>query len=443
MDGINTELSKGSLDPLGKSFWNANDKKIHKEFRTSLGKHLDSPSVEILRREGLLVDFQKEEKSKTGMSRVIVDPVRFNTRGSEVITGTYRFTSGELPQHLRQKAARTWLAINNALLKDDLCLIDSHPGNFGIEGESKLVWLDLGSIQPVETGLEGVREFRSSYEFPLKIISKYPEMAGFIRSGLDRSQWLFRRTYSYFSKWPVVQYKNFGLVMGMITLASRNGYRLPSRRIRSIALKFLSLRLPRKIESRGYWARYSQRESYSEQTLTLREILVRDIVETLQGSSILDLAGSDGRFLWLVRKNNCTHLLVDTEDSGVSKFTRFISETQKTLPDGSSFTGLVRHFGSQDFRADIVLALAVTHHLSLSQGWDFKLISSHLSKVSKQHVVLDFMPKGVGKYQSQYSTMPDWYSLENFITALEREFSRVTIIEESKKLDRIIILCSK
>lgn len=328
-------------------------------------------------------------------------------------------------------------------MRDGLCLIDAHPANFAIDENSQLFWIDIGSIQPMKNGLEGIREYRSFYEFPLKIMTKYPEISDFIRAGLDKHHRIFRRGYSFFTKIPVVQYKNFGLFMGFLTLMHRNGYSVPANLIRRISLGFLSLKLPKQIKSKGYWSKYADRDSYPNVPSDTREKSVVAAVKELDGSSILDAAGSDGKFLWLVRKNDCTHLLTDTEDSGVSKFTKFISQKPDGLPSNSVFTGLVRDFRSGDFRADIVLALAITHHLSLSQWWSFESIADHLYELSKKYVVVEFMPNGVGKYQSQYFEIPNWYSLDNFVEVFESKFSNVKIVRETRNSNRVLITCQK
>lgn len=435
-------IKKRSLDPLGEPLWDEEKGVVFKEFPEEKGIHLDSRAVRQAVKEELIIGFEKVATGESGLGRVQTFPCKFSSVGN-AIPGSHKFEAGEIPQQLRLRAAKNWLKINKMLVKEGLCLIDAHSANFAIDKNSKLIWVDLGSIQPIQNGLEGIREYRSYYEFPLKIIARYPELSPFMRAGLDRGYRIYRRGYSYLTKVPVVQFKDFGLLTGFWTLLHRNKVPVPRTFIRKMSLTFLSLRLPNRIRSKGYWSSYPNRDSYSASPADGREKIIVDVVSKLHGSSILDVAGSDGRFLWLVRKADCIHLLTDTDDTGVSKFTQFISKASDGLPNNSVFTGLVRDFRSHEFKADIVLALAITHHLALSQWWSFESIADHLCQLTNKHVVVEFMPNGVGKYQSQYVETPDWYSLEIFLNELNKKFSSVTIVEETKSTDRILLICSE
>ena len=91
------------------------------------------------------------------------------------------------------------------------------------------------------------------------------------------------------------------------------------------------------------------------------------------------------------------------------------------------------------YRADMVIALAITHHLLLAQNLTIEFIMNRLKKFTNKYVAVEFMPMGL--YSSEFDkvpNIPEWYNVDWF----KKEFSKYFSLLEQKELDtnRIIFI---
>jgi len=113
--------------------------------------------------------------------------------------------------------------------------------------------------------------------------------------------------------------------------------------------------------------------------------------------------------------------------------------------------------GYNRFRSDIVLALALTHHLMLREGFRLEYILSEFSKYCNRFAFIEFMPLGLW-VPGVKASVPDWYNEEyfeeifrkyfNLIVKEKLEENRILFIGEIKKTQEIshnvsIIRCEK
>jgi hypothetical protein len=93
-------------------------------------------------------------------------------------------------------------------------------------------------------------------------------------------------------------------------------------------------------------------------------------------------------------------------------------------------------------RSDMALALAVTHHLSLSQGISFETIARTLSIYTRRDLLVEFMPFGLGIGKPS-ANLPTWYTLENFIAAFQPHFEKIEVLPTDAACNnRILLVCS-
>jgi hypothetical protein len=59
--------------------------------------------------------------------------------------------------------------------------------------------------------------------------------------------------------------------------------------------------------------------------------------------------------------------------------------------------------------SDVVFALALTHHLILSQNYDIHAIFSTISMYSRKYVYIEFCPLGLWS-NGKAPPFPDWYN---------------------------------
>ena len=87
-------------------------------------------------------------------------------------------------------------------------------------------------------------------------------------------------------------------------------------------------------------------------------------------------------------------------------------------------------------QCDMVLALAIIHHLALGQGLSFPRIAAIFGGLAKKYLCVEFvglddaMITGDRSFFPAYDASPgsfEWYSLDNFVAALRPVFPSVEI----------------
>ena len=77
-------------------------------------------------------------------------------------------------------------------------------------------------------------------------------------------------------------------------------------------------------------------------------------------------------------------------------------------------------------QSDIVFALALTHHLILSQGISLLVLLNTLSHLTHQYIVIEFMPLGLWDGKNA-PPIPDWYNINWFRVHFEKYFMLIVV----------------
>lgn len=88
-------------------------------------------------------------------------------------------------------------------------------------------------------------------------------------------------------------------------------------------------------------------------------------------------------------------------------------------------------------KSDIVMALAVTHHLILTQQYQINDIFNTLKSYSNKYVFVEFMPLGLWNGHNN-PTVPDWYTVDWFKEHFEKYFKLLKIDHYEK--NRILFI---
>ena len=81
------------------------------------------------------------------------------------------------------------------------------------------------------------------------------------------------------------------------------------------------------------------------------------------------------------------------------------------------------------FRADIVLALGLIHHLCINQDLSVKLFCEMLMKYADKGIILEFVDKNDKHVKSWNKKIPADYSLNSVTAYLEQKFSNTKKIK--------------
>jgi hypothetical protein len=87
-----------------------------------------------------------------------------------------------------------------------------------------------------------------------------------------------------------------------------------------------------------------------------------------------------------------------------------------------------RHSLEERSPADVTMALALIHHLAITNHSPFSQVASYFAKISK-HLIIEFVPKGDSKVELLLSAFSrnkfEGYTEENFEAAFSKYFKLV------------------
>lgn len=434
---VEIKISDGS-DPLGPTFLDDKKRMVFKEFQSELGTHLNQGEVQKLVKAGLLNEFSMK-KVNAKMSRLESSVVDYSFSNIP-LAGVQNFLPGELPQYTRFRIGKMWLDMNMSLRRNNLCVFDAHLGNIGFLGMGRPVWIDIGSIQQIETGFEGFREYGDFFERPIIALMKYPGLESFVRAGLNQGLGLTRMAYRHLSKIPVLKFKGWGFWSGVLAIAHRWDFWAPKRLMRTSALCYLYLRLLGiKLE---YWVRCLPNRLAEPKKHYPNLDQVRRLVSKLKPSSVNVIADLNEKDLLQLQIPYTDHLFLSPYDWQVSRWARRIDQTQNASPTRGKFIGLVRDLPHHNTPADVTVLLGFESEIFLMHKWNFETLSEHLSHISRFGVILRFNPNLKLRSRVLTPSLPEWYILDGLTSSLKKHFSEVTVLEGANASEPLLY-CSK
>jgi hypothetical protein len=93
-------------------------------------------------------------------------------------------------------------------------------------------------------------------------------------------------------------------------------------------------------------------------------------------------------------------------------------------------------------RCDMVLAFGLVHYLVFEQHLNFDLIARGLSAFSRKWLTVEFIDRQDQYVRERLSSRSSWYSLENFVNVLRREFAELHKFPSNEE-HHWILLCER
>jgi len=197
-------------------------------------------------------------------------------------------------------------------------------------------------------------------------------------------------------------------------------------------------------EDKTEWGDYYSDTNYSEKSFEEKKKIISSAIETINPKIVWDLGANTGIFSRLASNHGINTISFDIDPLAVER--NYLESTknneQNILPLISDLTNPSSNIGwNNDERqsflergpADLVFALALVHHLAISNNVPINKIAEFFSTISKS-LIIEFIPKSDSQVKRLLSTREDIfenYNEQNF----EEEFSKFFKIISSKKLD--------
>lgn len=323
------------------------------------------------------------------------------------------------------------LLINSYLNEHGLVLRDPHRSNFVMENNtSKLV--DLGSIENLtHDGDLTIDYLLKCYVYPIALFNS-GKFYQYKNCSLSDDLPDLKEVCSVVYKNPLIRWVYDKLHRFSIA----NSYRVSTKlkvnhkfitKVQSICRLYLKKKYNTLIKVKqhkngSFWSNY---QSNSKKT----DPRYQNVLKILQteidiGSTILEIAGNQGKFSALVADNFPTVKICcsDYDLLATEKAYENLSKYRNTSVlwldvfrnDGRIYDGPL----SERIKSDTIIALALVHHLVLSQGLTFVQVFKRIAQFTKRNLIIDFMPMGLFDGEVSPAT-PNWYTLENFIEAAQ------------------------
>lgn len=202
------------------------------------------------------------------------------------------------------------------------------------------------------------------------------------------------------------------------------------------------------------WGNYYLDTNYSEIAMNDKKTIIINLIEKIKPKNVWDVGGNIGTFSRISSDKKISTVCFDIDPVAVEKNYLECKEKNEKylLPLLMDFTNPSPDIGWQNMErdslltrgpTDLVFALALIHHLAISNNVPFELISEFFSK-NCRNLIIEFIPKTDSQVKRLLSTREDVfpeYDNEHF----ENEFEKFFTIIEKKEIhdsDRLIYYMS-
>lgn len=187
------------------------------------------------------------------------------------------------------------------------------------------------------------------------------------------------------------------------------------------------------------WADYYETSNYSEMAKGHKSRILLDFIDRFDPGIVLDLGANDGFFSRLVAKKAKYVIAVDADPACVEKNYLECKKNNDSniLPllldlinpsPGIGWENMERMAFFERFNVDTVLALALIHHLAISNNIPLDKIADFFRKICR-FLIIEFVPKTDSQVIKMLSSRTDIFP-EYEKDSFEKVFSRYFIIRE-------------
>lgn len=196
------------------------------------------------------------------------------------------------------------------------------------------------------------------------------------------------------------------------------------------------------------WADYYDDTNYSDAGMQHKHVLVEEYLKICQPATVWDLGANTGEFSQIARKLGAYTLSFDIDAAAVERNFRKCMQSKETnlMPLVLDLTNPSPSIGwahqERDSLAgrgptDVVMALALIHHLAISNNTPLEKVAQYLSLLGK-NLIIEFVPKEDSQVQRLLSSREDIFSnydLRGFEQAFSKYFSvaRKSDVNDTKR----------
>lgn len=203
------------------------------------------------------------------------------------------------------------------------------------------------------------------------------------------------------------------------------------------------------------WADYYQDTNYTPEALRHKKTLVEEFLGTVNPGIVWDLGANVGIFSRIAAGKGARALSFDIDPAAVEKnYLNCVNENQTNIlpllldltnpTPGIGWLNQERASLLERGPADTVLALALIHHLAISNNSPFSMLANFFNRICHS-LIIEFIPKDDSQAQKLLSAREDIFA-DYTEQAFEKEFRKYFTIQKSagiKETKRTLYLMRK
>ena len=414
-------------------------RQVNRSFKASFDAFIGSGLYKDLVDEGLLVPHRDAPLTLAASSDAcaVLEPERI-----PFVSYPYEWSFGQL-----RDAALLTLAIQERALRHDFVLRDASAYNVQFR-DGRPLFIDTLSFEPREDGSPWVayHQFCEHFLVPLVLMSRRDVRSGMLlRSYLDgiplelgshllpRKTWLSPGILFHIHLHAKAQAR-----YADTAVAGTNGRRPAMKRDAVLALVGGLRSCIEGLEwapAGTEWADYAGDNSYSEAASRSKREIISRTVGSYGARMVWDLGANTGEYSRAAREVAPQVVAFDIDPAAVERNYRRVRSAGETgiLPllldlgnpsPAQGWAHTERLSLEQRGPADVVLALALVHHLAIGRNLPLDRIASFLSRLGRA-LVIEFVPKDDVQVQRLLRNRADvfpGYSVGGFEEAFRRHF---------------------
>ena len=375
-----------------------------------------------------------------------------------------------------RKAIITYLEINKIALSYGMILKDATPFNFFFK-EGRAILLDTSSFEFFKEGAPWLayKQFCSEFLSPVALM----HYNGQIWSGMGKAN-LKGLPLNFVSKQlPLKSWLNLTCLLHIHMHAkyanTESSVQEENTRKSKVQEGFSKEKLLSLLDmilstlknwNQAYninkqWQGYYKNDIESPIYLNQKEEIIKNWLDEVKPKTVIDLGANTGRFSFLAAKEveqvialesdyNC----VDSIESAIDKAAlKNITVMQMDLSDTTpsfgvlekEYSSLFERLSNIHLSPSLVMALAIVHHLHITNFLSFAQIAELLAKFNSKYLIIEFVPIQDSKVQLLIKNkQKDFssYTQENFTKAL-LEYFKLMEIKKIEGSDRELLLLEK
>lgn len=357
-----------------------------------------------------------------------------------------------------KKAIIAYLHINQIALQYGMILKDATPFNFYIT-EGKAVMLDTSSFMFFKGGEKWVayKQFCTEFLGPVTLMhyngQKWSRITktqlkgfplAFISKQLPLKSWFHLSTFLHIHLHARYTGKK-------ISKSRKNNNGFSKEKISSLFEMILSglICWTKPYQYPKHWFGYYQNDIESSKYLTHKEQVLTNWLKKLALNTVVDLGANTGKFSFIAGKFAKKVIALESDDTCVDEIENEIQKqgiknvhaVVMELAESTSNIGVLNKEIKSIFtraQCNVVLALAIVHHLHIIDQLSFTQIAELLTVYTQKFAIVEFVPRSDNKVQLllQHKTLDfSSYYEDNFTNALLEWFNilEVIILEDSER----------